>query len=168
VCRRFTAKSVKCFALCGLSVYYCIIFVNVLLLYLLSHLCKLFTLIYLNQAAFLKYTVLRLFCMYKFCCMLKYVLLFYISTSRSLCAVPLFWLYFFLISSHTISGPFSVFHLQVFVFVMWCVPFSHHIIVWNIFVALYLVLYCLILCCYDFTINLSVQFFPRQTEECVF
>ena len=107
----------KWLALLGLSVYYCIIFHTVLRLSLLSTLCRVFTIMYLKQTTFLGYTVLRLFCMYSLCCMLKYVLLFYISTSRSMCAVTLFWL-FFLISAHTLSCVFIVFLLPVFVYVI--------------------------------------------------
>jgi hypothetical protein len=97
----------KWLALLGLSVYYSIIVRTVLRLSLLSTLFRLFTIMYLKQTMFLGYTVLRLFCMYSLCYMLKYVLLFYIGTSRSMCAVPLFWL-FFLISAHTPSCVFSV------------------------------------------------------------
>ena len=58
---------------------------------------------------------------------MKYVLFFYISTSRSMCAVPDVAV-FFLISAHNLSWLFSVFLLPVFGSVIWCVPVSHHII----------------------------------------
>jgi len=49
---------------------------------------KVFTIIYPKQAMLLGYTVLQLFCIYNLCYMQWYVLYFYISTSRSMCAVP--------------------------------------------------------------------------------
>jgi hypothetical protein len=64
----------------------------VLLLSLLSPLCIVFTITYLRHTMFLRYTVLQLFCIYNLCYVqcyfaVKYVLYFYISTFRSLCAV---------------------------------------------------------------------------------
>ena len=64
-----------------------------LLLYLLSPLCRVFTIIYLKQTMFLEYIVLQLFCI-SICATcniilpMKYVLYYYISTFHSMCAVP--------------------------------------------------------------------------------
>jgi len=64
-----------------------------LLLSMLSLLCRVFTIIYLKQTMFLGYIVLQLICIYNLCyrkCFfaLKYVLYFENTTSRRICAVP--------------------------------------------------------------------------------
>jgi hypothetical protein len=59
--------------------------------YLLSPLCRVFTVTCLKQTIFLGNTVLQLFCSYNLCYMLLptlNILYCYISISRSMCAVP--------------------------------------------------------------------------------
>ena len=52
--------------------------------YYVSPLCRIFTIMYLQQVMFLRYTVLHLLYNYSLCCFPCYC---YVSTFRSMCAV---------------------------------------------------------------------------------